>query len=59
MAERRIRYADHRPYVVAETLDELVGPTAGLVTRDFGWITMVNALGDTSGGRPAGMGGPS
>ena len=27
----RVRYADNRPYVVPESLDELTGPTGGLV----------------------------
>lgn len=31
MAERRVLYADRRPYVVADTLDELTGPTSGVV----------------------------
>jgi hypothetical protein len=31
MAERRMLYGDHRPYLVADTLDELVGPTSGVV----------------------------
>lgn len=31
MTERRVLYADRRPYVVPETLEELTGPTAGVV----------------------------
>jgi hypothetical protein len=31
MAERRVLYADHRPYVIADSLDELTGPTSGVV----------------------------
>ncbi len=31
MAERRVLYADHRPYVVADTLEELTGPVTGVV----------------------------
>jgi hypothetical protein len=31
MTERRVLYADRRPYVVPDTLDELTGPTTGVV----------------------------
>lgn len=31
MAKSRALYSEHRPYVVADSLDELVGPTTGLV----------------------------
>ncbi|WP_051399636.1 hypothetical protein [Haloechinothrix halophila] len=31
MAEERVLYSERRPYVVADSLDELVGPTVGLV----------------------------
>lgn len=31
MTERRVLYADRRPYVVPDTLNELTGPTAGVV----------------------------
>lgn len=31
MADSRVLYADRRPYVVAESLDELTGPTSGVV----------------------------
>lgn len=31
MAKHRVLYADRRPYVVAATLDELTGPTSGVV----------------------------
>jgi hypothetical protein len=29
--ETRARYAEHRPYVVADSLEQLMGPTHGLV----------------------------
>ncbi|MEJ3743328.1 hypothetical protein WEI85_08585 [Actinomycetes bacterium KLBMP 9797] len=31
MAQARIRYEDGRPYTVPETLEELTGPTSGVV----------------------------
>ncbi|WP_281895310.1 hypothetical protein [Phytohabitans aurantiacus] len=31
MAQPRIRYEDGRPYTVPETLEELTGPTSGVV----------------------------
>ncbi|GAA5127626.1 hypothetical protein [Haloechinothrix salitolerans] len=31
MAEKRVLYSEQRPYLVADSLDELVGPTVGLV----------------------------
>jgi hypothetical protein len=31
MAEKRMGYADVRPYTVPETLEELTGPTGGIV----------------------------
>jgi hypothetical protein len=31
MTERRVLYADRRPYVVADSLEELTGPTTGEV----------------------------
>ncbi|GAB3407397.1 hypothetical protein [Flindersiella endophytica] len=31
MTERRVLYADRRPYVVPDTLAELTGPTTGVV----------------------------
>lgn len=31
MTESRIRYSDVRPYVVADSLEELTGPTTGVV----------------------------
>ena len=31
MAKERVLYSERRPYVAADSLDELVGPTTGLV----------------------------
>lgn len=31
MAKSRVLYGDRRPYVVADSLDELTGPTSGVV----------------------------
>lgn len=31
MARLRVLYADHRPYVVSDSLEELSGPVAGVV----------------------------
>lgn len=31
VTERRVLYSDRRPYVVADSLDELTGPTGGVV----------------------------
>lgn len=31
MAKSRVLYSEQRPYTVADSLDELVGPTTGLV----------------------------
>lgn len=31
MAKSRVLYSERRPYVVVDSLDELVGPTSGLV----------------------------
>lgn len=39
MAKSRVLYSEHRPYTVADSLDELVGPTTGRVELPsrLGW----------------------
>ena len=36
MAERKVRYADTRPYVTPDSLDELSGPTTGVIELPIG-----------------------